>query len=382
MEDSGRKLENYKFIESDYCRACGKNLVDSDSQLIGIGPECIKQLGIDRKKTIQSINEGNGFLFFEGTESIDSTLDHFMGKISARAVIDIDHVVSQKHESLADLVKTVKRARAFSDGMDPDKSSISKTRKYRLQNNIKNLAAQIRALSIQTSKLYNNTVNYSEVMADVKRLYKLEESYNAILDKLEKVPSDDGVPFEVPRNLLNNEAQRIVCSVVINLDLQGDQSRVNAATKIVTDLCSEYGYTLPLEQLTERKAALNDQKIDAARVREAAKTGDILSINMNFLNRSLLRLFINESKTNRSNFIRASVPVVSNVIKNKDMKALSDMVQCYLLTGTHLDIFDSVRGDIKSLMDEGGKEWGPVQKRLYATLKQSGIWDALFKRAS
>jgi hypothetical protein len=184
------------FTHSEICSCCGRALTDPVSVSIGIGPECIKIVEIDKAAMADVLSKGG--IYFQEYNEGDAGWEQIHKKLSDRRLIQLDQELekSLNDKNKEDILIILDRVEKNTLSLD-ESASVSKSRFTSLEKRMikLKLTTELRIDSLATSiYLHFDDENFG-VNAAVDSLLKvetIENKYNEIVRRLLNVKSDNG----------------------------------------------------------------------------------------------------------------------------------------------------------------------------------------------
>lgn len=395
-------MENNKIVikRCSSCAVCGKELSDPASVSIGIGPECIKDIPLDKEEIAKALIEKG---VFEMAYYDNPTLFEFHKRISSQGIINLD-------KDLAPIVKTTRRLSAeplvkfledYPMSFCSD-TNASDTRGTALKNKIllirKSVLEGIHSLAVSSPNPEKVANIGTEYVSKLKTMINLERRYNESIAKLSVIKlkktgaslfnkNDFVNVLEMWQEKMDRNASTYAQSFISNLKTE-DERKNGFHTRNL------------LINMDDRAATLDKEIWDRSKREKESKSAErIQIISRGIFNGDINEIFLalegeglSESvelfKSREKDFLKKYIPQLEKVVMDRDFSSVGSNVKQMLAIGKIVDegkdphdfakyILSSpeIVDSIKTAIDKEGKDWGAELRRLYGFLKANGLWE-------
>lgn len=390
---------------SPFCLYCGRELSDPDSQAIGIGPECIRTINIDREAVVKALSAPGSTYNLEYEET-DKMAIRFHQVISERRLIDIDKdlvtLLALKDKLNSETI--LKRLESYTLSFE-ENTELSETRGLALQ---KKLEVIKQHLIKEIGKFpYRLDDVKSEVELAMKKLVsviEIEQRYNSVIRNLYSLKSK-----KTGKNLFgaSDEIHRLKmwCSGFKNGSISSRELHRFLSLKEIEAGISEETLKegIPARQIlliTERTKALEnkeaDDKIKILKKREddihtvllAVKEGNIGAVvNTAKRNSQDREEILGYVTSHREELFTEYENVLLHKIKDRKWSEICSDVDDLIYLGEVIDgkgSQDLLLNKILSIpacieelniaVKSEGRDWSPGLRRMYGKLMGYNVW--------
>lgn len=187
-------LKNRKvYLErASACNCCGKGMSDPFSISVGIGPECLTMIGIDRNKALEAVRVGGGSCVFSAKAS-DEDWSKFQKKFSDQRIVQFSEVISNiwKDHKEDPLVAIKKMNDAFDDKLKHAKLDVvvSNSRGQKIQSVLYKIEAKLKDGQKLT---YRSSNDFMNSLRELTRYKKAEDELHDLYLKTKRITYGEG----------------------------------------------------------------------------------------------------------------------------------------------------------------------------------------------